>query len=118
MDVRRKLTVSAGTCVRRMVDAEPVGGALDPEMTAEVLAVMEELAHEGMTMIAVTHEMGLAEVAPDRVAIMVDGRISEEAPRSTSFSRPASHERSTFSPRSCDIGSASGGGLEHAGHPS
>lgn len=47
-----------------MVDAGPVGGALDPEMTAEVLAVMDELAHEGMTMIAVTHEMGLPRWLP------------------------------------------------------
>src|SRR5213079_654545 len=52
--------------------------ALDPEVTGEVLAVMEELAHEGMTMIVVTHEMGFAKIAADRVVMMDDGVIIEE----------------------------------------
>jgi len=59
---------------------------------------MEELAHEGMTMIVVTHEMGFARVAADRVAMMDDGRIIEEGPPSTSSSSPASNERESFSP--------------------
>jgi polar amino acid transport system ATP-binding protein len=62
-----------------MLFDEPTS-ALDPEVTGEVLAVMEELAHEGMTMIVVTHEMGFARVAADRVAMMDDGRIIEEGP--------------------------------------
>src|SRR5262249_57823313 len=54
-----------------MLFDEPTS-ALDPEVTGEVLAVMEELAHDGMTMIVVTHEMGFAKVAADRVAMMDD----------------------------------------------
>jgi polar amino acid transport system ATP-binding protein len=52
--------------------------ALDPEMIGEVLDVMKVLAREGMTMIVVTHEMGFAREAADRVAMMDDGRIVEE----------------------------------------
>jgi polar amino acid transport system ATP-binding protein len=59
-----------------MLFDEPTS-ALDPEAISEVLAVMEELAHEGMTMIVVTHEMGFAKVAADRVAMMDKGQIIE-----------------------------------------
>jgi polar amino acid transport system ATP-binding protein len=62
--------------------------ALDPEVTGEVLAVMEELAHDGMTMIVVTHEMGFAKVAADRVAMMDGGRIIEEGPPEHFFLAP------------------------------
>jgi polar amino acid transport system ATP-binding protein len=62
--------------------------ALDPEVTGEVLAVMEELAHEGMTMIVVTHEMGFARVAADRVVMMDGGRIIEEGPPEHFFLDP------------------------------
>jgi polar amino acid transport system ATP-binding protein len=67
--------------------------ALDPEVTGEVLEVMEELAHEGMTMIVVTHEMGFAKVAADRVAMMDDGQIIEEGPPEHFFLEP--HEQRT-----------------------
>jgi polar amino acid transport system ATP-binding protein len=66
--------------------------ALDPEVIGEVLTVMEEIAREGMTMIVVTHEMGFARVAADRVAMLDDGRIIEEGPPEQFFSAPA-HER-------------------------
>jgi polar amino acid transport system ATP-binding protein len=66
--------------------------ALDPEVIGEVLTVMEELANDGMTMIVVTHEMGFARVAADRIAMMDDGRIIEEGPPERFFSAPA-HER-------------------------
>ena len=66
--------------------------ALDPEVIGEVLTVMEELANDGMTMIVVTHEMGFARVAADRIAMMDDGRIIEEGPPEQFFSAPA-HER-------------------------
>ena len=52
--------------------------ALDPEVTGEVLVVMEELAHDGMTMIVVTHEMGFARKAADRIVVMDEGVIIEE----------------------------------------
>ncbi len=66
--------------------------ALDPEVIGEVLAVMEELAHEGMTMIVVTHEMGFAREAADRVVMMDDGRIIEDGPPEHFFTAPT-HER-------------------------
>ena len=62
--------------------------ALDPEMIGEVLEVMEELAHEGMTMIVVSHEMGFAREAADRVVFMDDGQIVEEGSPEALFSAP------------------------------
>jgi polar amino acid transport system ATP-binding protein len=70
--------------------------ALDPEVTGEVLAVMEELAHEGMTMIVVTHEMGFAKAAADRVAMMDDGTIIEEGPPEHFFLEPSEQRTKQF----------------------
>jgi polar amino acid transport system ATP-binding protein len=66
--------------------------ALDPEVIGEVLTVMEELAHEGMTMIVVTHEMGFAREAADRVVMMDEGRFIEEGAPARFFEAPR-HER-------------------------
>ncbi len=74
-----------------MLFDEPTS-ALDPEMIGEVLEVMKELAREGMTMIVVTHEMGFAREVGDRVVMMDEGRIVEEATPETFFSHPT-HER-------------------------
>jgi polar amino acid transport system ATP-binding protein len=74
-----------------MLFDEPTS-ALDPEVTGEVLSVMEELAHEGMTMIVVTHEMGFAKVAADRVVMMHDGTFVEEGTPEHFFEAPE-HER-------------------------
>jgi polar amino acid transport system ATP-binding protein len=74
-----------------MLFDEPTS-ALDPEVTGEVLDVMEELADEGMTMIVVTHEMGFARRAADRIVMMDDGNLIEEAPPDRFFAAPA-HER-------------------------
>ena len=74
-----------------MLFDEPTS-ALDPETIGEVLVVMEELAHEGMTMIVVTHEMGFAREAADRVVMMDDGRIIEEGTPEHFFQAP-DHER-------------------------
>ena len=74
-----------------MLFDEPTS-ALDPEVIGEVLEVMEELAHEGMTMIVVTHEMGFARVAADRVVMMDDGQIIEEGTPEQLFDAPE-HER-------------------------
>jgi polar amino acid transport system ATP-binding protein len=64
-----------------MLFDEPTS-SLDPELVGEVLAVMKNLAHERMTMIVVTHEMGFALEAADRVAFMADGQVRESgAPR-------------------------------------
>lgn len=70
-----------------MLFDEPTS-ALDPEMVGEVLAVMKELAAMGMTMVVVTHEMGFAKEAADRVLFMDEGIIMEEAPPSEMFSNP------------------------------
>jgi putative glutamine transport system ATP-binding protein len=70
-----------------MLFDEPTS-ALDPEMIKEVLDVIRDLAHEGMTMVIVTHEMGFAREVCDRVVFMDDGAIIEEAPPSEFFSNP------------------------------
>jgi glutamate transport system ATP-binding protein len=59
--------------------------ALDPEMVNEVLDVMVDLARQGMTMVVVTHEMGFARKAANRVVFMADGQIMEEADPETFF---------------------------------
>ena len=70
--------------------------ALDPEMIGEVLEVMKELAREGMTMIAVTHEMGFAREVADRVVMMDDGRIIEDTPPDRFFTAPSSERSRAF----------------------
>jgi glutamate transport system ATP-binding protein len=78
-----------------MLFDEPTS-ALDPEMINEVLDVMTSLAREGMTMVVVTHEMGFARRAADRVVFMADGQIVEEAPPSTFFTSPTSDRARDF----------------------
>ena len=70
-----------------MLFDEPTS-ALDPEMVGEVLDVMKELAHEGMTMVLVTHEMGFAKEVADRVIFMADGKIVEEGTPEEIFNNP------------------------------
>jgi polar amino acid transport system ATP-binding protein len=70
--------------------------ALDPEMIGEVLSVMEELAHQGFTMIVVSHEMGFARHAADRVAMMDDGRVVEEGPPEKLFDAPQEERTRQF----------------------
>ena len=70
--------------------------ALDPEMIGEVLEVMKELAHEGMTMIVVTHEMGFAREVADRVVMMDEGRVVEEATPEHFFTNPTEDRTKAF----------------------
>jgi glutamate transport system ATP-binding protein len=70
--------------------------ALDPEMINEVLDVMVSLAEQGMTMIVVTHEMGFARKAADRVLFMADGRIVEEATPAEFFDHPKTDRAKDF----------------------
>ena len=70
--------------------------ALDPEMVNEVLDVMVELAHEGMTMICVTHEMGFARKAADRIVFMSDGQILEENTPDEFFEHPQTDRAKDF----------------------
>ena len=78
-----------------MLFDEPTS-ALDPEMINEVLDVMIALAGEGMTMIVVTHEMGFARRAADRVVFMADGTLVEQAPPEEFFSAPESERAKDF----------------------
>ena len=78
-----------------MLFDEPTS-ALDPEMINEVLDVMTALAREGMTMIVVTHEMGFARKAADRVIFMADGAIVEEASPEEFFTNPRSSRARDF----------------------
>jgi polar amino acid transport system ATP-binding protein len=70
--------------------------ALDPEMIGEVLEVMKRLAHEGMTMIVVTHEMGFAREVSDRVLFMEDGRVIEEGSADHFFTDPKEERTKLF----------------------
>ena len=78
-----------------MLFDEPTS-ALDPEMVQEVLDVMTTLAKEGMTMLVVTHEMGFARRAANRVVFMSDGEIVEDAPPDTFFTKPRSDRAKDF----------------------
>lgn len=78
-----------------MLFDEPTS-ALDPEMINEVLDVMVSLAQEGMTMIVVTHEMGFARKAADRVVFMADGQIVEESTPESFFTNPQSARAKDF----------------------
>ena len=70
--------------------------ALDPEMVGEVLAVMKELANDGMTMVVVTHEMGFAREVADRVIFMDNGYIAEEGAPQEIFGNPKSERLQQF----------------------
>jgi len=80
---------------KAMLFDEPTS-SLDPEMVGEVLDVMTSLAREGMTMIVVTHEMGFARHAANRVLFMDAGQIVEEAPPAEFFANPRSERAKDF----------------------
>jgi polar amino acid transport system ATP-binding protein len=75
---------------------DEVTSALDPELTAEVLGVMEDLARRGMTMISVTHEMGFARRVADLVVFMHKGKVWEMGPTAELFTRPQTAEFRQF----------------------
>ncbi|KKO77044.1 MULTISPECIES: glutamate ABC transporter ATP-binding protein GluA [Corynebacterium] len=78
-----------------MLFDEPTS-ALDPEMVNEVLDVMTDLAKEGMTMVVVTHEMGFARRAADRILFMADGAIVEDTDPESFFTNPQSERAKDF----------------------
>ena len=80
---------------KAMLFDEPTS-ALDPEMVGEVLDVMTSLAREGMTMVVVTHEMGFARHAANRVIFMADGQLVEDAPPDEFFTSPRSDRAKDF----------------------
>ncbi|MEA2810046.1 MAG: hypothetical protein QOJ17_4187, partial [Rhodospirillaceae bacterium] len=75
---------------------DEVTSALDPELTSEVLAVMEDLARRGMTMISVTHEMGFARRVADLVVFMHQGKVWETGPTAELFANPRTAEFKQF----------------------
>ncbi|MFK3980378.1 amino acid ABC transporter ATP-binding protein [Micromonospora sp. NPDC050397] len=80
---------------KAMLFDEPTS-ALDPEMVGEVLDVMTSLARDGMTMVVVTHEMGFARHAANRVIFMADGQLVEDAPPEEFFANPRSERAKDF----------------------
>ncbi|UCZ53159.1 amino acid ABC transporter ATP-binding protein [Bacillus shivajii] len=80
---------------KAMLFDEPTS-ALDPEMVKEVLDVMKSLAHSGMTMIIVTHEMGFAREVADRLLFLDEGRLVEEATPQQFFSEPKTDRAKDF----------------------
>ncbi|VWX61058.1 glutamate and aspartate transporter subunit; ATP-binding component of ABC superfamily [Burkholderiales bacterium 8X] len=80
----------------RVLLCDEITSALDPEMVGEVLDVVAELAKGGMTMLLVTHEMGFARQAADRVVFMHEGKICEQGAPSQMFDRPATAPLAQF----------------------
>jgi len=94
---KQRIAIVRALCMEPevMLFDEPTS-ALDPEMVGEVLDVMKELAHEGMTMIVVTHEMGFAREVGKRVMFMDEGVIMEENSPEELFSNPQSERLKSF----------------------
>jgi general L-amino acid transport system ATP-binding protein len=94
---QQRVAIARALCMdpKIMLFDEPTS-ALDPEMIKEVLDVMVELAHEGMTMVCVTHEMEFARRVADRVVFMDAGEIVEVAPPEEFFTAPKSERTRRF----------------------
>ena len=94
---QQRVAIARSLCMepRIMLFDEPTS-ALDPEMIAEVLEVMSELAREGMTMVVVTHEMGFARRVADKMVFMDKGTIVEVGPTEQVFTSPNSERFAAF----------------------
>ena len=94
---KQRIAIVRALCMEPevMLFDEPTS-ALDPEMVGEVLDVMKELAHEGMTMVVVTHEMGFAREVGKRVMFVDEGIIAEENTPEELFGHPQSERLKTF----------------------
>lgn len=94
---KQRIAIVRALCMEPdvMLFDEPTS-ALDPEMVGEVLDVMKELAHEGMTMVVVTHEMGFAREVGSRVVFMDGGTIIEEGTPEEIFEHPQSDRLKNF----------------------
>jgi polar amino acid transport system ATP-binding protein len=75
---------------------DEITSALDPELKAEVLEVLEDLKHDGLTLLVVTHEIGFARRAADRVVVLADGKIIEEGPPAAVIDRPQTKRTQQF----------------------
>ncbi|MBN6352089.1 amino acid ABC transporter ATP-binding protein [Providencia alcalifaciens] len=94
---QQRVAIARALCMDpiAMLFDEPTS-ALDPEMINEVLDVMVELAHEGMTMMVVTHEMGFAKKVANRVIFMDEGKIVEDSKKEDFFANPQSERAKDF----------------------
>lgn len=94
---KQRIAIVRALCMEPdvMLFDEPTS-ALDPEMVGEVLDVMKELAHEGMTMVVVTHEMGFAREVGNRVLFMANGKLVEEGTPEDIFEHPQSERLKDF----------------------
>jgi polar amino acid transport system ATP-binding protein len=88
----------------RLMLLDEVTSALDPELVADVLDVIRELAEGGMTMLIATHEMGFARDIASRVCFLADGQIVEQAPPARLFSEPSDERTRRFLRRIVDAG--------------
>jgi putative lysine transport system ATP-binding protein len=94
---KQRVAIARSLCMNPevLLFDEPTS-ALDPEMVGEVLEVMKHLAHVGITMVVVTHEMGFAREVGDRVLVMDEGRILEEGKPEKLFERPENERLKAF----------------------
>ncbi|RYC29425.1 amino acid ABC transporter ATP-binding protein [Lichenibacterium minor] len=94
---QQRVAIARSLAMRpRVMLFDEVTSALDPELTGEVLAVMEKLARDGMTMLLVTHEMGFARRVASTTVFMHKGRIHESGPSRQLFDRPQTPEMAQF----------------------
>jgi polar amino acid transport system ATP-binding protein len=94
---QQRVAIARALCMKpELMLFDEVTSALDPELVGEVLAVMRQLAQEGMTMLVVTHEMSFARDAADRVVFMEDGRITADRPAQEFFAHPSSPRIEAF----------------------
>ena len=94
---QQRAAIARALCMKPQVMLfDEVTSALDPEMVSEVLDVIVELAHEGMTMLCVTHEMGFAKEVGDRMVFMDRGMILEENLPDQFFKNPQNERAKQF----------------------
>ncbi|HYV87337.1 MAG TPA: ATP-binding cassette domain-containing protein, partial [Candidatus Polarisedimenticolia bacterium] len=83
---------------------DEITSALDPELVAEVLNIVRDLARDGMTMLLATHEMGFAREVASKICFLYDGRVHEEGPPAEIFGSPREERTRTFLKRIIDAG--------------
>ena len=94
---RQRVAIARALAMRpELLLFDEATSALDPELVGEVLAVMEDLAREGMTMVVVTHEMGFARDAADEIVFLDHGRVVETAQPAQFFDRPQTERARQF----------------------
>jgi len=94
---RQRVAIARAIAIKpQVVLLDEPTSALDPEMTAEVLELIEELKNEGRDLLLVTHEMGFARHVADRVALLAEGRIAEFGPPEQLFAAPQSDATRAF----------------------